>query len=60
MDKDYTRLDLCRYMNHSDNPNVYYLKRGKVYYFYTLKSIIKDEELTINYHLFDFECKRDF
>lgn len=59
-DKDFYRYDICTYTNHSNDPNIYFKKENNAYYFYTLKHIKKDEELTINYNLFDFEGVRDF
>lgn len=59
-DKDYKRFDICTYTNHSDDPNLFFKKVDDVYYFYTLRDIKKDEELTIDYSKFDFEGERDF
>lgn len=59
-DKDYKRFDICVYTNHSDNPNLSYNKIDNVYYFYVLRDIDKDEEMTIDYNKFDFDGERDF
>jgi SET domain-containing protein len=59
-DIDYNRFDICTYTNHSDNPNLFFKKEDNNYYFYTLRDIKKDEELTIDYSKFDFEGERDF
>jgi SET domain-containing protein len=60
-DHSIKRNDLCTYMNHSDNPNVYYKKDtfGN-YYFYAKHSIKKGEELLIDYNAFDFDGKKIF
>jgi len=39
------KTELGRYINHSNKPNIY-LKKGK---FITLKEILPDEELLVNY-----------
>ncbi len=53
-DDDYQRFDLCAYMNHSDHPNIKYIKKDEEYYFVSIKDIVKNEELTIDYGEFDF------
>ena len=59
-DKDYTRTELGKYTNHSDNPNLEILKKDNKYYFVSNQSIKSNTELTVNYQLFDWEGERDF
>jgi len=60
-DHSMQRNDLCTYMNHSINPNVYYKKdRFDNYYFYTKCDVGRGEELFIDYNTFDFEGKKIF
>lgn len=60
LDSDITRTNLGIYTNHSDSPNVLFIKIINKYYFKSSTNIKKGEELTINYYLFDWEGKRDF
>ena len=59
-DRDYRRTPVGKYTNHSADPNVRYRKQGDSYEFVAKKKIRRGEELTIDYHKFDFEGKRDF
>ena len=59
-DKDYRRKDICTFTNHSNNPNLSYIKNNNKYNFIVKKDIHPNEELTINYKLFDFDGKRNF
>ena len=59
-DKDFKRYPICTFTNHSNNPNLIFIKNKNNYYFITNKNINKGEELTINYNLFDFEGERNF
>ncbi len=59
-DCDYKRFPICTFTNHSNNPNLFFKKDNNKYYFYTLRDIDKEEELTIDYLKFDFEGKIKF
>ena len=59
-DIDYHRSNICTFTNHSLNPNLIVKRNKNKYNFITKKDIKQNEELTVNYHLFDFEGKRDF
>jgi len=54
------RTKLGEKVNHSEQPNLEYIKSGDEYYFKTLKNIPKNTELFINYKKFDFSGKTDF
>ena len=43
------RTTLARYLNHSKNPNVEFIKTNKNIIAYSLKNILKDEELLVDY-----------
>ena len=59
-DNDFIRYNLCKYTNHSDEPNIFYRKDNNYYYFYTKRKLIKGEELFIDYNAFDFDGKINF
>lgn len=54
------RTDLGAFTNHSNQPNVKFIKKDDEYHFVLLKDIQKNEELFIDYNKFDWEGKRDF
>ena len=47
------RTPLGGFLNHSDTPNCFILKKGKVGNLYTIKPIKDNEELTVYYTLYD-------
>lgn len=49
--KDFTKMSVGWYLNHSDIPNVYMSNDGN--HFYALHEIKKGEELFINYNTFN-------
>lgn len=59
-DRDYTRTELGQFANHSDTPNMQLAVTGKNIYFIATKNIESGEELTVNYHAFPWEGKREF
>jgi hypothetical protein len=59
-DRDLVRTRLGKYTNHSHNPNMTIRKTTCGYLFVAKRWICKGQELTVNYHRFDFEGERDF
>ena len=47
------RTPLGGFLNHSDTPNCFILKKGRIGNLYTIKPIKANEELTVFYTLYD-------
>lgn len=50
---DLIRTPLGGFLNHSDTPNCFILKKGRIGNLYTIKPIKANEELTVFYTLYD-------
>ena len=50
---DLIRTPLGGFLNHSDSPNCFILKKGRIGNLYTIKPIKANEELTVYYTLYD-------
>lgn len=49
----YIRTPLGGFINHSDEPNVETIKRGRILYLKSIRDIKPNEEITLKYHLYN-------